>query len=76
MLAGIEHAPGGAGIRSFMPEQHRVFFAQLPFMVAATLDAAGAPTATLLTGRPGFVRSPDPTTLIIAANLPDIDAGW
>jgi len=68
-LAGS--GPGGAGIRSFMPEQHRVFFAQLPFMVAATLDETGAPTATLLTGRPGFVQSPDPTTLTIAASRDD-----
>jgi predicted pyridoxine 5'-phosphate oxidase superfamily flavin-nucleotide-binding protein len=70
-LAGIEQVPVGAGIRSFMPEQHRVFFAQLPFMVAATLDAAGAPTATLLTGRPGFVQSPDPQSLTIAATRDD-----
>lgn len=68
-LAGS--SPGGAGIRAFMPEQHRVFFAQLPFMVAATLDETGAPTATLLTGRPGFVQSPDPTTLTIAATRDD-----
>ncbi|HEY0646975.1 pyridoxamine 5'-phosphate oxidase family protein [Phenylobacterium sp.] len=64
-------APGGAGIRSFMPEQHRIFFAQLPFMVAATLDETGAPAATLLTGRPGFVDSPDPKTLTVAATRDD-----
>jgi predicted pyridoxine 5'-phosphate oxidase superfamily flavin-nucleotide-binding protein len=68
-LAGS--APGGAGIRTFMPDQHRVFFAQLPFMVAATLDEAGAPTATLLTSRPGFVQSPDATTLTVAATRDD-----
>jgi predicted pyridoxine 5'-phosphate oxidase superfamily flavin-nucleotide-binding protein len=67
----VGSAPGGAGIRSFMPDQHRAFFAQLPFLVAATLDEAGAPTATLLTGRPGFVQSPDPTTLAIAATRDD-----
>lgn len=70
-LSGAEHVPGGAGIRPFMPDQHRDFFASLPFMVAATLDDAGAPMATLLTGRPGFISSPDPETLAIAAHSAD-----
>jgi predicted pyridoxine 5'-phosphate oxidase superfamily flavin-nucleotide-binding protein len=62
--------PGGSGIRDFMPEQHRHFFAQLPYLFVGANDAAGWPLATLLTGHPGFVQSPDPTTLHIAA-LPD-----
>jgi predicted pyridoxine 5'-phosphate oxidase superfamily flavin-nucleotide-binding protein len=64
-------SPGGVGIRSFMPDQHRLFFAQLPFLAVGTLDEAGAPAATLLTGAPGFVRSPDPRTLVIAAHADD-----
>lgn len=71
VLSGANHIPGGAGIRDFMPDQHRDFFAMLPFMVAATVDETGAPMATLLTGRPGFVASPDPTTLTIAAASAD-----
>jgi len=67
VLAGGDYAPGGAGIRSFMPDQHRLFFAQLPFVVVGTLDQAGAPTTTVLTGEPGFMASPDPRTLAIAA---------
>jgi predicted pyridoxine 5'-phosphate oxidase superfamily flavin-nucleotide-binding protein len=67
----VGSAPGGAGIRAFMPDQHRAFFAPLPFMVVATLDETGAPAATLLTGRPGFVQSPDPTTLAITATRDD-----
>jgi predicted pyridoxine 5'-phosphate oxidase superfamily flavin-nucleotide-binding protein len=70
-LSGADHIPGGAGIRDVMPDQHRDFFASLPFMVAATVDEAGAPMATLLTGRPGFVASPDPTSLAIAARSAD-----
>src|SRR5580704_14590933 len=62
---------GGAGIRHFMPEQHRLFFAQLSYIFVAAIDAAGWPLATLLTGMPGFVQSPDPSTLRIAA-YPDI----
>jgi predicted pyridoxine 5'-phosphate oxidase superfamily flavin-nucleotide-binding protein len=60
----------GAGIRSFMPDQHRGFFALLPYLFVATTDADGWPLATLLTGTPGFVYSPDPVTLRIDA-LPD-----
>lgn len=50
-------------IRSFMPDQHRDFFAQLPFMVMAARDASGSPWATLLAGVPGFTVSPDPQHL-------------
>lgn len=59
--------PAGAPIRTRMPEQHRSFFPLLPFLCVAVADAAGWPLATLLTGQPGFVSSPDPDTLRIAA---------
>ena len=58
---------GRRAIRSFMPEQHRLFFAQLPFLVAGTVDRTGQPWATILTGRPGFVATPDDRTLTIGA---------
>jgi uncharacterized protein len=54
---------GLRNIRSYMPEQHREFFAQLPFVVIGTVDDAGDAWATLRAGRPGFVRSPDSHTL-------------
>lgn len=53
-------------IRPFMPDQHRAFFNQLPFMVVGAIDAEGWPWASLLPGRPGFMHSPDETTLDIA----------
>ena len=56
-----------AGIRDFMPEQHRGFFAALPYLLVATSDATGWPLATLLEGNPGFVTAPDPATLHIGA---------
>jgi predicted pyridoxine 5'-phosphate oxidase superfamily flavin-nucleotide-binding protein len=68
VLAG--GGPRGSGIRDFMPEQHQHFFAQLPYLFVGANDAAGWPLATLLTGHPGFVQSPDSVTLRIAA-LPD-----
>ena len=61
---------GGGGIRDFMPEQHRQFFSQLPYIFIGAVDAGGWPLATLLWGPPGFVQSPGPATLHIAA-LPD-----
>lgn len=54
-------------IRPFLTEQHRGFFAGLPYLLVGTVDAAGAPVATLLTGPPGFVQAPDPTHLTIDA---------
>ncbi|CAD5247214.1 conserved hypothetical protein [Bosea sp. 62] len=57
----------GAGIRSFMPDQHRDFFALLPYLFAAGRDAEGKPIATVLTGPEGFVTSPTPNELAIAA---------
>lgn len=74
--AGIEQVPAGAGIRSFMPDQHRLFFAQLPFLVAAGVDGAGAPVATLLVGGEGFVASPSPHSLAIAAASPSPAGRW
>jgi predicted pyridoxine 5'-phosphate oxidase superfamily flavin-nucleotide-binding protein len=64
--------PRGTAIRDFMPDQHRDFFALLPFALAATTDETGAPVATILAGKPGFVAAPDPHFLTIAA-LPDAD---
>ncbi len=54
-------------IRSFMPDQHRDFFGQLPFVVVGSVDADGWPWASILSGRPGFVASPDPARLEIKA---------
>jgi uncharacterized protein len=50
-----------------MPDQHRTFFAGLPYLFVGALDKGGGPLATILTGSPGFVRSPDPQTLVVRA---------
>ena len=65
MLAG-QLVPQAA-IRPFMPDQHRAFFALLPYLFTATLDERGWPMASVLTGERGFVQSPDPATLHIGA---------
>jgi predicted pyridoxine 5'-phosphate oxidase superfamily flavin-nucleotide-binding protein len=56
----------GGGIRTFMPDQHRLFFAGLRYVFVAAVGADGWPVATVLTGEPGFISSPDPQTLQIA----------
>jgi predicted pyridoxine 5'-phosphate oxidase superfamily flavin-nucleotide-binding protein len=56
-------AIGPRAIRAFMPDQHREFFEQLPFVVVGSIDAEGRPWASIVTGAPGFVRSPDARTL-------------
>jgi predicted pyridoxine 5'-phosphate oxidase superfamily flavin-nucleotide-binding protein len=63
-------------LRDHMPEQHRSFFEQLPFLVVGTIDAAGRPWATLLEGRPGFVQSPTSKRLRIDATWGADDPAW
>ena len=73
-LGFAEHAAArGGNIRDFMPDQHRAFFAQLPFAVLGALDPVGHPWATILIGEPGFLSSPDPRTLHIDAYPQDGD---
>ena len=54
-------------IRDHMPDQHREFFAQLPFIVMGSVDAQGQPWASVLAGEPGFVSSPDERELHVRA---------
>jgi uncharacterized protein len=54
-------------IRPFMPDQHRLLFGQLPFMLVGSVDWTGRPWASLLSGPPGFVQSPGPRLLHVAA---------
>ena len=50
-------------VRDYMPEQHREFYAGLPFLLMGSIDAEGRPWASLLAGPSGFLSSPDPRTL-------------
>ena len=59
-------AVGQRVVRDFMPDQHRDFYAQLPFIVLGSVDAKGDAWATFLEGKPGFMSSPTRTTLDIA----------
>lgn len=73
---GVAERMEGVGqrvIRDFMPDQHREFYGQLPFMVLGSVDAEGDAWATVIEGRPGFMHSPSPTTLDIAARPDPLD---
>lgn len=67
--AGVRAQADAVGrvIRDHMPEQHRTFFAQLPWLLVGSVDADGQPHASALWGAPGFVHAPDPRLLRIDA---------
>ncbi len=71
-LAGVRdriERKGRAVIRDYMSEQHRAFFAALPFIVVGLADQNGHPWATTLSGPPGFMNSTDENLLTIIAWL-------
>lgn len=55
-------------IRDYLTEQHRQFFAQLPFLIAGAVDAKGRPWASILVGA-GFLSTPDEHTLQVNSRL-------
>lgn len=55
-------------VRPAMPDQHREFYEQLPYIVVGSVDGEGWPWATMLAGKPGFISSPDAGTLHINAS--------
>lgn len=60
-------ALGEQVMRTSMPEQHRIFFAQLPFVIVGSVDVEGQPWASILTNPPGFISSPDARHLLVRA---------
>lgn len=54
-------------LRTFLLDQHREFYSQLPFIVIGSVDDDGTPWATIRSGRPGFMHSPNPLTLDVEA---------
>ncbi len=54
-------------IRDYLPDQHRAFYGQLPFLLVGVVDADGNPWATVLEGQPGFLSSTDAKALRIGA---------
>jgi len=54
-------------IRDYMPDQHRDFYRQLPFLLFGTVDDQGNPWASLFEGEPGFAFSPEPRLLQVGS---------
>ncbi|NKZ03126.1 pyridoxamine 5'-phosphate oxidase family protein [Actinomadura latina] len=57
----------GRAVRTEIPEIARNFLLQQPMVVVGAADAAGKMWATLLTGRPGFLRAEDTRTVTVEA---------
>jgi predicted pyridoxine 5'-phosphate oxidase superfamily flavin-nucleotide-binding protein len=52
-------APARRFIRDHLIPQHREFFEQLPFVVVGSVDSAGQPWASIISGKPGFAHATD-----------------
>ena len=58
---------GSRVIRDHMPDQHREFYGQLPFIMVGHADKAGWPWASILFNPPGFITSANGSSLEINA---------
>ena len=54
-------------IRDRIPEDRLGFFAQLSFLAIGSADECGRPWASVVAGKPGFVRAIDPGVLELRA---------
>ena len=52
-------------VRESMPDQHRTFFNELPFVLMGLVDQTGQPWAIPHFGKPGFITSPSAKTLVV-----------
>lgn len=73
--AGVEDIAVRAApfLRDYMPQQHRDFYASLPFVVISGKNEKGSLWTTVLEGDDGFIQSPDERTLTFAATPDDSD---
>lgn len=73
--AGVtrETADAGRYIRDHMPDQHRSFFADLPFMVVAGADRTGQRWVSILEAEEEGIAAPGPRTLCLPGGLPSDD---
>ena len=54
-------------IRDHLPDQHRQFYAQLSYILIGSVDSQARPWASIVTGEPGFISTPDSKTLVVAS---------
>ncbi|MGB4076017.1 pyridoxamine 5'-phosphate oxidase family protein [Pseudomonas sp.] len=72
-VAGRMEEFGRRVIRDHMPDQHRDFYRQLPFVLLGSVDTAGRPWASIVEGPSGFAHSPQPRLLRLDTQLADGD---
>lgn len=68
-VAGRMEAFGRRVIRDHLPDQHRDFYRQLPFVLLGSVDAEGRPWASIIEGPAGFAHSPQPRLLRLDSAL-------
>lgn len=73
--AGVQHMAQrvGSGIGAEIPDVFSDFLDEQRLAVLASVDAAGQVWASILTGRPGFMRAEDERTVSIRAAVSDHD---
>lgn len=52
-------------VRDFMPDQHRDFYEQIPYLIVGAVDAEGWPWASMMDAYEGFISTPDSRQLDI-----------
>ena len=58
---------GRRAARRYLTDQHRSFFPQLPYIFVGSVDDDGQPWASMLTGTPGFIQTPESHSLTVSA---------
>lgn len=64
---------GNKVIRDHIIDQHKAFFESLPYVFVALQDNDQRPWVSLMQGEPGFINSPESTTLNINAKVVGAD---
>lgn len=54
-------------VRDYLTDQHREFFALLPYIFVGSVDAQGQPWASILLGETGFLQAVDSKTIHVIA---------
>eukprot|EP00439_Symbiodinium_sp_Y106_P090043 s1_g2579.t1 len=56
-------------IRDHLPDQHRDFYENLPFLLLGSVDADGRPWASLVAGPTGFIQSPSADHIHLSTDI-------
>jgi len=67
--AGVteQAAKVGRSVQTILPPGVNEYLGELPFVIVASVDAAGQPWASIVTGAPGFITGPYPNCVTITS---------